>query len=431
MSGHDPDSISSASALAARAAGRHAEAAELWRQLLRAHPEDWRAALELKQDMAASGRYAESDPLFRRAARHLPDAEWLAHYRALYAFHGPELDALARRAREVLARKPDDPAPLAVLGDIARQRRDWPAAEAAFAAALALDPADAEFAGKLRAVRLYGRVARTLASKPAGDDEYAVALINLDRNEERLAEMRHQLAGCPVPLHRVPGVEGGRLPRAAVLRLTGDADSGRGTLGCFLSHAAAWEAMLDRGLAHCLVIEDDVVPLLGLPPRLGPLGLPPGYDLCFVNDRLEPRLPPEEVERTSGLRALTLAEAMATFPPEDNAPGADGYLVSAAGARKLLAWVAEDGFGGDVDWRLLAYGLTPGEIEALPPGHARGVLGALQRRVGRAERLRAHVLHPALTRTVPVSSDREDGNRVLTGAVAGLEGAAMEEHGHG
>ncbi len=430
VSGYGPDKTPEP-ALAARAAGRHAEAAELWRGVLRAHPEDWRAALELKQDMTASGRYAESDPLFRRAARHLPDAEWLAHYRALYAFHGPELDALARRAREVLARQPDGPGPHALLGDIARQHRDWPAAEAAFAAALARDPGSAEFAAKLRASRLQQRVARALTSKPPEGAEYAIALINLDRNAERLAEMRRQLAACPVPLHRVPGVEGSRLPRAAVLRLTGDPDSGRGTLGCFLSHAAAWETMLDRGLAHCLVIEDDVVPLLDLPPRLGPLGLPPDYDLCFVNDRLEPRLPPEEVERTGDFRAFTLADAMATFPPEDNAPGADGYLVSAAGARKLLAWVAEDGFGADVDWRLLAYGLTPGEIDALPRGHAWGVLSALQHRVGRAERLRAHVLYPALIRTVPVSSDREDENRVLTGAVAGLEGAAMEEHGHG
>lgn len=427
VSGDGPDQ---APALAARAAGRHAVAAELWRDALRERPEDWRAALELKQDMAASGRYAESDPLFRRAARHLPDAEWLAHYRALYAFHGPELDALAGRAREMLARRPVDPGPYAVLGDVARQRRDWPAAEAAFAAALALDPASAEFAAKLREVRLRQRVARTLADKPPEGDEYAVALINLDRNAERLAEMRRQLAGCTAPLHRISGVEGGLLPRAAVLRLAGDADSGRGTLGCFLSHAAAWELMLDRGLAHCLVIEDDVVPLLDWPPRLGPLGLPPGYDLCFVNDRLEPRLPPDMVERADDLRTLTLAEAMATFPPEDNAPGADGYLVSAAGARKLLAWVAEDGFGGDVDWRLLAYGLTPGEIEALPPGHARGVLDALGRRVGRADRLCAHVLHPALTRTVPVSSDREDGNRALTGDMEHGE-TMMGEHGHG
>ena len=321
-----------------------------------------------------------------------------------------------QREEAVAARRPDDPAVHTLLGDVARQRRDWITAERAFEAALALDPNRAELADKLRAVRLRRRVARTLAAKPATGEEYAVALVNLDRNAERLAEMERQLRGLPVPLHRVPAVEGSRLSYAAVRRLVGDAadlTGSRGTLGCFLSHAAAWEAMLERGLGHCLVIEDDVVPLIALPARLGPLGLPPGYDVCFANDRLEPRPGPAEVERTDDVGAVALAEAMLSFPPEDNAPGCDGYFVSAAGARKLLGWVAEDGFGGDVDWRLLAYGLTPAEVAALPAhSHARAVLEPMARRVGRPDRLRAHVLHPALIRTVPISSDREDENRV-------------------
>ena len=117
--------------------------------------------------------------------------------------------------------------------------------------------------------------------------------------------------------------------------------------------------------------------------------------------------------RRRGSGILPLARAVRGFAPDHNAPGADGYLVSAAGARTLLDWVERDGFAGDVDWRLLAYGLSPGEVAALPrESHAWGVLDAMTRRVGRAERLRAHVLCPALIRTVPVSSDREDENRV-------------------
>ena len=408
------DAELAAAALAARACGRNADAAELWRQLLRRCPEDWRAALDLKRDLTAGLHYSEADPLFRRAARHLPDAHWLAHYRLLFAFHNGDLDVLDSRAREVAARRPDDPAVHVLLGDISRQRRDWATAGRAFEAALALDPGCAEVADKLRTVRLRQRVGRALAAKPATGEGYAVALVNLDRNRERLAEAQRQFRDLPVPLRRVPAVEGSRLPYAAVRRLIGnDADvvGSRGTLGCFLSHAAAWEAMLARGLGHCLVIEDDVVLLVDLPARLGPLGLPPGYDVCFANDRLEPRPGPAEVERTDEVGAVPLAEAMLSFHPEDNAPGCDGYFVSAAGARKLLDWVAEDGFGGDVDWRLLAYGLTAAEVAALPAGHARSVLEPMERRVGRAERLRAHVLYPALIRTVPISSDREDENR--------------------
>ena len=71
----------------------------------------------------------------------------------------------------------------------------------------------------------------------------------------------------------------------------------------------------------------------------------------------------------------------------------------------------EDGFAHDVDWRVLAYSLTPAECAALPPGHAFGVLDVLRHLVGRTDRLCAYVLHPALIRTVPITSDREDGNR--------------------
>ena len=69
-------------------------------------------------------------------------------------------------------------------------------------------------------------------------------------------------------------------------------------------------------------------------------------------------------------QAVPLAEAFATFPPEDNAPGADGYLLSAAGARKLLAWVEQDGFAHDVDWRLLTYGLQRGGVRGRSRGTA-------------------------------------------------------------
>lgn len=407
----DRDALARA-AREARDAGQPARAAEAWRAVLRRFPEDWRAALELKRDMAAMGRYAESDALFRRAARHLPDREWLDHYTALYALHQPSLDALDARARDILARRPDAAAVHGLLGDIARQRRDFAAAEAHFDRARALEPGRAEYAAGSRDARRYLRLSRRLADHPAEGGEYAVAFVNLDRNAERRAELERQFREAPVPVFRVPGVEGGRLPLAAVGRLTGgEAQAGsRGTLGCSLGHVAAWEEVLRRGLAHCLIVEDDVIPLLPLPPRLGPFGLPEGWEVCFVNDRMAP---PDEAEDGDGFRTVTLAQAVRGFAPDHNAPGADGYLVSAAGARKLLDWVARDGFAGDVDWRLLAYGLSPDEVATLPrEGHAWGVLDAMARRVGRAERLRAHVLCPALIRTVPVGSDREDENRV-------------------
>lgn len=395
-------------ALQARAAGELDRAVEAWRAALRLQPDDWALALELKRDLKATWRYPDSDPQFRRAAGHLPDAEWLAHYTALYAYHMDDLDALHRRATAMLASSPDH-APLhALRADVARQRRDWPAAAEGFAVAQRLDPANLEYDAKRRMALMYGRVGAWFQKQPPHGDAYGIAVVNLDRNTERYAWTERLFGHGPVPLHRVPGIEGSRLPTSAVHRLGGD-PAMRGTLGCFLSHAAAWDSLAARGLRHLLVIEDDVIPLADLPARLGPLGLPPGYDICFVNDRLEPRLDPDAATQPSVHR---LADVMRGFPPEDNAPGGDGYLLSAQGAAKLLRWVAQDGFAGDLDWRLLAYGMDPASIAALPrQAFSWQMLDRLQHGIPRADRLNAYVLHPALIRTVGVSSDREDENR--------------------
>lgn len=395
-----------ARALAARADHDPNAAAEAWRALLDLAPDDWAVALELKHDLRAGLHYPDSDARFRRAARGLPDAEWLAHYSGLYAFHGSDLESIDARARALLEAAPESSLLHALRGDVARQRRDWATAAASFARAAELDPSDLEH-------RHRGETARLCQRMPAWPDagpEYTVYVVNLDRNAERMVELDVHFAASAPPRRRIPAVEGARLPGAALQRLAGDARAPRGTLGCFLSHAAAWEALLASGDDCAMVIEDDVIPLLDLPRRLGGLSLPPGWDLVFVNDRMEPRRDPALAQ---GFTTQTLARTMQGFHPEENAPGGDGYLVSRRGAERLLEWTAQDGFADDVDWRMLAYGLGAADVASIPAhAHARRELDRLQARLPRrTDRLEAHVLHPALIRTVPVSSDREDENR--------------------
>ena len=390
-------------ALQARAEGRHLDAVDAWRAALAQAPEDWRLALELKHDLKAALHYPDSDAQFRRAARHLPDDAWLAHYGALYAFHGSDLVALDGRARFLLAERPQDAGLHALLGDIARQRRDWATAATAFAEAGRLAPSAAYAAQHAAALRYQS------LELPQGAP-YPILAINLDRNPERMDELRRQFAASAPPLQRIPGIEGARLATAAVQRLTGRADAPRGTLGCFLSHAAAWQYVADRAIPQALIVEDDVIPLIDLPATIA---LPPGTDICFANDRIEP--PHATAQLTAQLTAVPLPQVMQAFPPDDNAPGGDGYFITLHGARTLLAWVAEDGFDEDVDWRIIAYALSPAEIAALPPSHARTWLTKLAPLIRRPERLTAHALHPALIRTVGVSSDREDQNRLAEG----------------
>ena len=393
-----------AQALQARDAAEHERAIGLWHAMLTQQPDDWRLALELKRDLKAALHYPESDPQFRRAARSLPDAEWLAHYAALYAYHGEDLEALDARARAMLVRMPGDHRLLAILGDVASQRRDWSGSHAAFVAAFEAEALE-EYRFKRDTAAMYLRLLDAFPSgRGQGEGALPIAFINLDRNPEREAQLRRQFGAAP--LLRSAGVEGRRLTISAVRRLGGDPHM-RGTLGCFLSHAGAWEAMIERGDTHCLFVEDDVVPLLD-PPFAVPF--PPGFELLFVNDRIAPRLDPAGV---TGFSVHTLEAAMAAFHPEDNAPGGDGYVLSREGACKLLAWTEADGFSDDVDWRLIAYGLTPAQIAVLPrPSHAGPWLDRISRVVRRPDRLAAYVLHPPLIRTVGVSSDREDENRL-------------------
>ena len=244
-------------ALEARAAGRFGDAAALWRERLRAVPDDWRTALELKQDLASGYHYSESDTLFRRAARFFPDDEWVRHYAGLFTFHTADLRWLRARAAALLQRRPGDPDIHRVLGNVLFQQRRWAAAERHLRTA----PPGTEDGRMLALARLYRRLGpAATCDAPA----YAVALINLERNAGRRRDIAREFRGSRAPMFRVPGVLGSALPAPALERL--GADPGlRGTAGCFLSHASAWETMLARGLAHCLVIEDDVVPLLTLP----------------------------------------------------------------------------------------------------------------------------------------------------------------------
>jgi glycosyl transferase family 25 len=373
---------------------------EGWRAVLDASPGDWAAALELARDTRAAGQYPDNDARFRRAARGLPDAAWLEHYGDLYAFHAGDLATIDARAAAMLERAPHEVRLRVIRADVARQRRDWAGAAQFFSQA-----GDA-YRSQAAKARLYGRLAGQ-AWPDAGAPLRAV-VVNLDRNPERMEEMERQLAGSAVPWQRHSGVDGTRLPGAAVALLSADGAAPKGTLGCFLSHVAVWERLLASGDEALLVMEDDAMPLVDLPTRLGGLGLPDGWDVVWVNDRMEPTV---DADAAAGFTVHPLVDVMRAMDPDNNACGTDGYLVSRAGAAKLLAWLDADGMADDVDWRMVAYGLSAADWDSLPEGHARRWLMRMVAANPRAERLAAYVLHPALIRTVGVSSDREDGNR--------------------
>jgi glycosyl transferase family 25 len=93
-----------------------------------------------------------------------------------------------------------------------------------------------------------------------------VWLINLDRSTARRETMEARLAALGLPYTRFPAVDG----RAEWDRLVSGVDLpafrrnvGRevlpGEIGCYASHLAVWQALLDSPHDVALVLEDDVV----------------------------------------------------------------------------------------------------------------------------------------------------------------------------
>jgi GR25 family glycosyltransferase involved in LPS biosynthesis len=180
-----------------------------------------------------------------------------------------------------------------------------------------------------------------------------ILAINLDRDTGRMADTQAAFAGLDgFALRRSPGVIPA-LPHAAKTCLARQDRIQDGTLGVFLAHVLAWEtiAALD---GPALVIEDDTRP--GSLHRLFALTLPDDLDVLHVNHRMA------DPARTRGEQAIVPAATILPHKlpmlPSRAAPGGDGYLLTPAGAKKLIRAVRDDGFGGHVDWRLLRYGCT-------------------------------------------------------------------------
>lgn len=181
-------------------------------------------------------------------------------------------------------------------------------------------------------------------------------VLNLDRDADRWAAISARLRGSAfLSVTRVAGVCGRDLPATARMALTRSHfwTSYCGEIGCFLGHARAWEAVAEQ-LARCLVLEDDAVPV-GL-ERLVALAVPDDADLVFVNSRMA-------VGGVGPLCCLPIVEAVRMLNRTDRGVGADGYLLTPQGARKLLAAVGRDLFFGHVDWRLLRYSLHEHDFE--------------------------------------------------------------------
>jgi glycosyl transferase family 25 len=85
-----------------------------------------------------------------------------------------------------------------------------------------------------------------------------VLVINLDRAPERLAHMQREFGRIGVAFTRIAATDGQALdPGDRVNALEGRPLS-RGEAACFISHRRCWQALVESGESHAVVLEDDV-----------------------------------------------------------------------------------------------------------------------------------------------------------------------------
>ena len=190
--------------------------------------------------------------------------------------------------------------------------------------------------------------------------------INLDLDGDRWQQLTAQFGASAPALRRVPGVPGRYLPDVAVGRLGKRVSSQlKGTLGCFLGHVAAWEAFLATEHQAALVVEDDTTFRYALPQSVTAFGVPENYDYCFISAGMAASAGPRPGAATEFV-SVPVAQAIRALWSTVRVPGTQGYLLSRAGAETLLRRTEEDGFFGDVDWRLVAYCMERESLENLP-----------------------------------------------------------------
>ena len=243
-------------------------------------------------------------------------------------------------------------------------------------------------------------------------DRIPTFVMNLARDAARRENIAAQFARLPAfELNFVVGVDGGDLPDQACYALTRLESWIRykGTIGCFLSHVKAWEAVARCAAPFAVILEDDV-DARGL-HRLGAVDVPSDAELIFLNERLSAGAAP-----SSTLEALPIWRALTRVDALRCGPGGDGYLVTPKGAAALVAACRKDLFYGHVDGRLLRYATSEEDLAALPANSwIGGVIRnhhhpTLKPQLGL---LRGYCLSEPLVHHRGVPSSREDGDRTL------------------
>ena len=190
-----------------------------------------------------------------------------------------------------------------------------------------------------------------------------VCVINLDADIERFRRIAQALSPIKgIDVTRVPGVKGKDLPLLAREVITSHKGWARerGQIGCFLAHLNAWEIVAAEPGKFCVIFEDDARPI-GF-ERILKLYIPVDADLIFINSRMS--FSDEDNDPDAHVFCMPFSVAMEKMNTKKMIGGLDGYILTPAGAKKLIAAVARDFCYGNVDGRVVRYSITEERLDA-------------------------------------------------------------------
>ncbi len=147
----------------------------------------------------------------------------------------------------------------------------------------------------------------------------------------------------------------------------------RGMIGCVLSHAHCWHIAAE-GNEPVLILEDDAKLTKHVAAMVGHIFALDSFDIVFVNERMQRYRALLDKTQFRGhlLKVDDFCRAMMEEYPAEafetprlspdavlpGAPGGDGYVVSPAGARKMLDNFARFKMLQHADWLLFAFGVS-------------------------------------------------------------------------
>ncbi|MGB0498232.1 MAG: glycosyltransferase family 25 protein, partial [Rubricella sp.] len=185
-----------------------------------------------------------------------------------------------------------------------------------------------------------------------------IYLINLDRRPDRLGRLAARFSELGLDFTRIEAIDGAACPADEIdphfLPKGPLGQLGQGDKACTLSHFRALEAFLATDAEAAVIFEDDVEIAADFPDIVADLHwIPPGHDLVKL-----------DIYGTRGLTILLgpqigRAGGRALHPLLSRHAGGAGYLVTRAGAERILAAAAAGPVPVPIDHLLFNANVSP------------------------------------------------------------------------